>query len=133
MGRYAYANQPRIALWNLTRLAECLLPLFSDDKTSCDRQVANASRRIRTAQFMTALIRPALLRQARLSSERDGDEAAGRQFLKAPWRTARRTSPSPSATCATHARQAVRDWQRASSRSLKRFDRMGGAAGGTSR
>src|SRR5882724_4171866 len=28
-GRYAYANQPRIALWNLTRLAECLLPLFS--------------------------------------------------------------------------------------------------------
>src|SRR6516225_2608040 len=27
LGRYAYANQPRIALWNLTRLAECLLPL----------------------------------------------------------------------------------------------------------
>ncbi len=32
MGRYAYANQPRIALWNLTRLAECLLPLFSDEQ-----------------------------------------------------------------------------------------------------
>jgi uncharacterized protein YdiU (UPF0061 family) len=32
MGRYAYANQPRIALWNLTRLAECLLPLFSDQQ-----------------------------------------------------------------------------------------------------
>ncbi len=32
-GRYAYANQPRIALWNLTRLAECLLPLFDDDQT----------------------------------------------------------------------------------------------------
>ncbi len=31
-GRYAYANQPRIALWNLTRLAECLLPLFAEDK-----------------------------------------------------------------------------------------------------
>ncbi|SHJ33821.1 Uncharacterized conserved protein YdiU, UPF0061 family [Bradyrhizobium lablabi] len=29
-GRYAYGNQPRIALWNLTRLAECLLPLFSE-------------------------------------------------------------------------------------------------------
>jgi uncharacterized protein YdiU (UPF0061 family) len=29
-GRYAFANQPRIALWNLTRLAEALLPLFSD-------------------------------------------------------------------------------------------------------
>jgi uncharacterized protein YdiU (UPF0061 family) len=25
-GRYAYANQPRAALWNLTRLAEALLP-----------------------------------------------------------------------------------------------------------
>src|SRR5436305_11100269 len=32
MGRYAYANQPRIALWNLTRLAECPLPLFSYDQ-----------------------------------------------------------------------------------------------------
>jgi uncharacterized protein YdiU (UPF0061 family) len=31
-GRYAYGNQPRIALWNLTRFAECLLPLFSDDQ-----------------------------------------------------------------------------------------------------
>jgi uncharacterized protein YdiU (UPF0061 family) len=32
-GRYAFANQPRIALWNLTRLAECLLPLLADDET----------------------------------------------------------------------------------------------------
>src|SRR5665213_652894 len=31
-GRYAYANQPRIALWNLTRLAECLLPLLSEEQ-----------------------------------------------------------------------------------------------------
>lgn len=30
-GRYAYSNQPPIGLWNLTRLAECLVPLFSDD------------------------------------------------------------------------------------------------------
>src|ERR1700748_1498889 len=30
MGRYAYGNQPRIALWNLTRLAECLLPLLAE-------------------------------------------------------------------------------------------------------
>ncbi|MEQ1577232.1 MAG: protein adenylyltransferase SelO [Hyphomicrobium sp.] len=32
MGRYAYANQPRIAQWNLTRLAETLLPLLAEDK-----------------------------------------------------------------------------------------------------
>jgi uncharacterized protein YdiU (UPF0061 family) len=30
-GRYAFMNQPRIAQWNLVKLAECLLPLLSDD------------------------------------------------------------------------------------------------------
>jgi uncharacterized protein YdiU (UPF0061 family) len=30
-GRYAYSNQPAIGLWNLTRLAECLLPLIDSD------------------------------------------------------------------------------------------------------
>jgi uncharacterized protein YdiU (UPF0061 family) len=31
-GRYAYGNQPLVAEWNLARLAEALLPLFSDDQ-----------------------------------------------------------------------------------------------------
>jgi uncharacterized protein YdiU (UPF0061 family) len=31
-GRYAYSNQPRVAEWNLARLAETLLPLFADDQ-----------------------------------------------------------------------------------------------------
>ena len=30
-GRYAFGNQPAIAQWNLTRLAEALLPLLADD------------------------------------------------------------------------------------------------------
>ncbi len=30
-GRYAYSNQPSIGLWNLTRLAEVLLPLLAED------------------------------------------------------------------------------------------------------
>jgi len=30
-GRYAYGNQPRIAQWNLARLAETLLPLIHDE------------------------------------------------------------------------------------------------------
>ncbi|HEX9622710.1 MAG TPA: YdiU family protein [Polyangiaceae bacterium] len=30
-GRYAFSNQPRIALWNLARLAEALLPLIAGD------------------------------------------------------------------------------------------------------
>ncbi|MEJ6580226.1 MAG: YdiU family protein [Akkermansiaceae bacterium] len=36
-GRYSYQNQPGIAQWNLTRLAEALLPLIHDDPdTSVD-------------------------------------------------------------------------------------------------
>src|SRR5690242_3790633 len=39
-GRYAYANQPRIAHWNLARLGETLLPLLADDT---DRALAIAN------------------------------------------------------------------------------------------
>ena len=31
-GRYAYANQPQIAVWNLAQLATCLLPLIDADQ-----------------------------------------------------------------------------------------------------
>lgn len=31
-GRYAYGNQPAIAQWNLTRMAEALLPVLDDDR-----------------------------------------------------------------------------------------------------
>ncbi|MCB2126259.1 MAG: YdiU family protein [Rhodobacteraceae bacterium] len=30
-GRYAYGNQPQIALWNLAQLASCLLPLMGEE------------------------------------------------------------------------------------------------------
>jgi len=33
-GRYAYSNQPNIGLWNLTRLAESLLPLLAEDSNA---------------------------------------------------------------------------------------------------
>ena len=39
-GRYAFGNQANIGQWNLARLAETLLPLFSDDK---DESVAIAT------------------------------------------------------------------------------------------
>jgi uncharacterized protein YdiU (UPF0061 family) len=39
-GRYAYANQPQIAQWNLARLAETLLPLLAGDGE--DAQLASA-------------------------------------------------------------------------------------------
>jgi uncharacterized protein YdiU (UPF0061 family) len=44
-GRYAYANQPGIAQWNLTRLAETLLPLIdaeSDRAVACATAILNA-------------------------------------------------------------------------------------------
>ncbi len=37
-GRYAYANQPRIAQWNLARLAQALLPLLDEDETRAVEQ-----------------------------------------------------------------------------------------------
>lgn len=36
-GRYAYGNQGPVALWNLTRLAECLLPLLHKDMNEAVR------------------------------------------------------------------------------------------------
>jgi uncharacterized protein YdiU (UPF0061 family) len=43
-GRYAYANQPLIARWNLARFAETLLPLMAeaDDEAARQRAVAQA-------------------------------------------------------------------------------------------
>jgi uncharacterized protein YdiU (UPF0061 family) len=42
MGRYAYGNQPSIALWNLTRLAEAMLPLLADDEDVAVEQAQEA-------------------------------------------------------------------------------------------
>ena len=39
-GRYAYANQPKIAQWNLARLAETLVPLIDADES---RAIARAT------------------------------------------------------------------------------------------
>ncbi len=52
-GRYAYANQPRIAQWNLARLAECLLPLIDDDEEKA-LSAANATIEGFAARFNAA-------------------------------------------------------------------------------
>jgi uncharacterized protein YdiU (UPF0061 family) len=41
-GRYAYGNQPRIAQWNLARLAETLLPLLAEDKDAAVKEAQDA-------------------------------------------------------------------------------------------
>jgi uncharacterized protein YdiU (UPF0061 family) len=70
-GRYAFMNQPRIIQWNLARLAECLLPLITDDQ---EEAVRIATERLNTfpARFEPAFA--AVLRaKLGLADERDDD------------------------------------------------------------
>lgn len=41
-GRYAYGNQPKIAQWNLSRLAEALLPILNEDEATALALAQNA-------------------------------------------------------------------------------------------
>src|SRR5665213_298877 len=41
-GRYSYGNQPRIALWNLTRLAEALLPVLEQESGNTEAALDSA-------------------------------------------------------------------------------------------
>jgi uncharacterized protein YdiU (UPF0061 family) len=50
-GRYAYGNQPRIALWNLTRLAECLLPLLNNDEEAARQALLAFAPRFHQTYF----------------------------------------------------------------------------------
>jgi serine/tyrosine/threonine adenylyltransferase len=80
-GRYAYANQPRIALWNLTRLAECLLPLFSGDKDQAVEQAESILSGF-PAKF-TAAYQSGLRQKIGLFAKQDGDEALVQDLLDA--------------------------------------------------
>ncbi len=47
-GRYAYANQPHAAHWNLTRLAEAMLPLLTAEEGSEEAAVTSAQEALAT-------------------------------------------------------------------------------------
>ena len=80
-GRYAYANQPRIALWNLTRLAECLLPLFSDQQ---DKAIEEAQLVLGGfAETFTAVYQAGLRNKLGLFTARDDDPALAQDLLDA--------------------------------------------------
>jgi uncharacterized protein YdiU (UPF0061 family) len=72
-GRYAYGNQPRIAQWNLTRLAETLLSAIDPD---VDTAVALATEVLNTFpdRFRTAW-RTGMRSKLGLLAEADGDQA----------------------------------------------------------
>jgi uncharacterized protein YdiU (UPF0061 family) len=50
-GRYAYGNQPRVALWNLARLAECLGPLLGDNEEAAADALSIFAPRFQAAYF----------------------------------------------------------------------------------
>ncbi|HEY7767049.1 protein adenylyltransferase SelO [Longimicrobium sp.] len=79
--RYAYGNQPAIAQWNLTRLAECLLPLLGDDADAAAEDAIQALEAFGPA-FERAY-QGGLQRKLGLSTERPGDAALAEDLLQA--------------------------------------------------
>ena len=80
-GRYAYANQPRIAQWNLARLAETLLPLLAEDQ---EQAVADAQEAL--AEFpgrFEAALHAGMRRKLGLVAEREDDAVLAQDLLSA--------------------------------------------------
>jgi len=79
-GRYAYANQPRIAHWNLSRLAGALLPLFGAEE---DAAVAMAQGALDgfPAKFEAAYL-AGLRRKLGLFDAHDGDAVLAQDLLE---------------------------------------------------
>lgn len=78
-GRYAYGNQPGIALWNLTRLAETLLPLLAADT---DAAVALAQTALGAfAPRYQAAYDAGIARKLGLTGGSAADTVLGTEFL----------------------------------------------------
>jgi len=80
LGRYAYHRQPEIAQWNLTRLAECLLPLLAGDVDEGAEQAYES-----LAAFVPVFNRgyeSGLRRKLGLTTEREGDLALAQELLR---------------------------------------------------
>jgi uncharacterized protein YdiU (UPF0061 family) len=82
-GRYAYGNQPRIMLWNLTRLAETLLLVLEEEAGSKDAAVASAQESLEGfAPRYEAAFLAEFRRKLGLMEEREGDEALVHDLLE---------------------------------------------------
>jgi len=79
-GRYAFANQPRIAHWNLVRLAQSLLPLLSEDENAV---LTSAREAIDTfpPRFEAAL-GAGLRRKLGFTTQEEGDMAIAGDLLE---------------------------------------------------
>jgi uncharacterized protein YdiU (UPF0061 family) len=78
-GRYSYAEQPRAAQWNLTRLAEALIPLLADDDAAAVA-VANEVLATFPPRFADAWL-AGMRRKLGFADEEDGDLALAEDLL----------------------------------------------------
>jgi len=78
-GRYAFGNQPSITLWNLTRLAETLIPLIDEDADAAVEKVNNVLDGY-GAKFMASW-HSGMRSKLGLASATEGDEALFDQLL----------------------------------------------------
>jgi uncharacterized protein YdiU (UPF0061 family) len=79
LGRYAYANQPQIATWNLARFAETLLPLIDEDLQQAIKQAEGVLERF-SARFEAAYS-AGMRQKLGFSTEADGDLELAGEFL----------------------------------------------------
>lgn len=79
-GRYAYANQPKIAAWNLARLAETLLPLFDEDPEKA-RGIAENELKTFSAQYDEYFLN-GMRNKLGLTDARDEDKTLVRDLLQ---------------------------------------------------
>jgi len=79
-GRYAYGNQPRIAAWNLARLAETLLPLLGSNQEAAIEAARQALAGF-APRFEAAYL-TGMRRKLGLETEQDGDEELIQDLLR---------------------------------------------------
>ena len=81
-GRYGYENQPYAAHWNLSRLAESLLPLLAEEEGSDEAGLASAREALEAfmPQFETARI-VGLFCKLGLLTPQEGDAALAQDLL----------------------------------------------------
>lgn len=79
-GRYAFGNQPNIAIWNVARLAESLLPLLADDHEEA-KIIAKAELDRYPVHFYEHFFNGMLLKLG-IQERKEGDEQLVQQLLE---------------------------------------------------
>jgi uncharacterized protein YdiU (UPF0061 family) len=82
-GRYAFGNQPAVALWNLARLAESLLPILAQESGSEEAALLSANEALAAfePQFQAAF-NAGMRRKLGLLVEREDDAALADKLLQ---------------------------------------------------